>query len=154
MTVLTKNVIGVIRVIVISFQLWALIFLRDHMWLMWFSCPKIWSDEPNFMFFFIFSVVTVFFCFATSENFHLLKLWKSFHNAFLYRKLCISCLISEMKNEKYDLHNFWSKTTLFIKNLWSDVPNSMFFSIFCCHCFCLFCHLRKFSSFKTLKKFW
>ena len=31
MTVLTKNVIGVIRVIVISFQLWALIFLRDHM---------------------------------------------------------------------------------------------------------------------------
>ena len=31
MTVMTKNVIGVIRVIVISFQLWALIFLRDHM---------------------------------------------------------------------------------------------------------------------------
>ena len=31
MTVLTKNVIGVICVIVISFQLWALIFLRDHM---------------------------------------------------------------------------------------------------------------------------
>ena len=30
-TVLTKNVIGVIRVIVISFQFWALIFLRDHM---------------------------------------------------------------------------------------------------------------------------
>ena len=44
--------------------------------------------------FFIFSVVTGFFCFATSENFHLSK---SSDNAFLFRKLCILSLISDQK---------------------------------------------------------
>ena len=63
-------------------------------WLMWFCCPKIWYDEPNFIVFFIFSVVTGFFCFATSENFHLSK---SSDNAFLFRKLCILSLISDQK---------------------------------------------------------
>ena len=48
------DVIGVIDVILLS---------QNMIWRTQFYC------------FFIFSVVTVFFCFATSENFHLSKLW-------------------------------------------------------------------------------
>ena len=97
------------------------------------------------MFFFYIFCRHCFFCFATSENFHLLKLWKSFHNAFLYRKLCISCLISEMKNEKYDLHNFWSKTTLFIKKTY-DLTNPIL-------CFFLFSVVIVFVCFATSENF-
>ena len=70
------DVIGVIDVILLS---------QNMIWRTQFYC------------FFIFSVVTVFFCFATSENFHLSKLWKSSDNAFLFRKPCILSLISDQK---------------------------------------------------------
>ena len=85
------DVIGVINVISVI----DVIGVIDVIDVILLSQIMIWRTQ--FYCFFIFSVVTVFFCFATSENFHLSKLWKSSDNAFLFRKLCISSLISDQK---------------------------------------------------------
>ena len=82
------DVIGVINVI-------SVIGVIDVIDVILLSQNMIWRTQ--FYCFFIFSVVTGFFCFATSENFDLSKLWKSSDNAFLFRKPCILSLISDQK---------------------------------------------------------
>ena len=82
------DVIGVINVI-------SVIGVIDVIDVIQLSQNMIWRSQFHVFLYFLSSLV--FFCFSTPENFHPLKLWKSSDNAFLYRKLCISCSISDQK---------------------------------------------------------
>ena len=72
-----------------------MICIISYQKLHFFSKNMIWRTQFHVFLYFLSSLV--FFCFSTPENFHPLKLWKSSDNAFLYRKLCISCSISDQK---------------------------------------------------------
>ena len=91
------NVIGVIDVISVIdvIDVIDVIGVIDVIDVIQLSQNMIWRFQFHVFLYFLSSLV--FFCFSTPENFHPLKLWKSSDNAFLYRKLCISWLISDQK---------------------------------------------------------
>ena len=108
--------------------------------------------------FFIFSVVTGFFLFFHPRKFSSFKTLKKFRYCIL------------VPQTMHFMINFWSETTLFIKNMICIIsyqklhfffkkydltnPISCFFIFSVVTGFFLFFHPRKFTSFKTLEKFW